>query len=114
MSSGLNFDSVISSTSQGIENLFCPFDRSFLVGFITAPKHQVSSDTRTHKLNSVARPDKHTHFTHAVANGFTIAEVVFLGSIQPRQYSGFSIAISHTVEPCIELRRPADEIGHTV
>lgn len=81
MSSGLNFDSLISSTSQGIKDLFCPFDSSVLVGFITAPEHQVNSDARTHKVNSVAGPDKHTHFTHPIAYGCTIAEIIFLGSV---------------------------------
>ena len=112
MSSGLNFDSLISLTSQGIEDLFCPFDSSFLVGFIAAPHHQVGRDSRAHKVDSVAGPDKHTHFTHAIAYRLAIDKIVFFGSIQADQYSRLTPHTLHTVEPCIELGRPADRIGH--
>ena len=44
------------------------------------------SRKRDASKNSVARPDKHTHFTHPIAYGCTIAEIVFLGSVQPHQY----------------------------
>ena len=112
MSSGLNVDLLMSLTSQGIENLFCPLDSSFLVGFIASPQHQVSGDARAHKVNPVAGPDKHTHFTHAIAYRLAIAKIVFFGSIQADQYSRLTPHILHTVEPCIELGRPADRIGH--
>jgi hypothetical protein len=112
MSSGLNVDLLISLPSQGIEYLFCPLDSSPLIGFIASPQHQVSGDSRAHKLHPEAGPDEDTHFTQSIAYGFAIAKIVFLGSIQPGQNCSFSPNIPHTVEPCIKLRRPADQISH--
>ena len=56
---------------------------------------------------------------YAAADGLTdqarkLDRGAFFGSIQADQYSRLTPHIRHTVEPCIELGRPADRIGHRV
>ena len=112
MSSGLNVELLIWLTSQGIQNLFGALDASLLVGFVTAPQHQVGSDARADKVDPVAGPDKNTHFTEAVTGRLAIAKIVFFGAIQPSQNRHFSTNVPHSIQPCIKLWRPADYVGH--